>query len=209
MQSLPNFDGPAGDTPPTIETPPIDRTRIEKWALGYLERYASSAENLRQVLLRRMRRYTRADGGADEEAVRAAGAVIDALIARYRATGVVDDGVYAASRARVRLARGHSLRRIAAGLAAKGVGVADAAAALAALRETARDPDLAAACAFARRRRLGPYRRAAAGTGAGDAVDRRRELAAFARAGFERRHAEAVLDCANEAAVAALVGPTD
>ena len=34
----------------------------------------------------------------------------------------------------------------------------------------------------------------------------RRELAAFARAGFERRAAEAVLACADEAAVAALLG---
>jgi regulatory protein len=61
------------------------------------------------------------------------------------------------------------------------------------LRADAPDPDLAAACAFARRRRLGPFRRAAA--------DHARELGAFARAGFSRRVAEAVLACADLEAV--------
>jgi regulatory protein len=89
------------------------------------------------------------------------------------------------------------LRRIAAGLAAKGIAAEERAAALDSLRETAPDPDLAAACAFARRRRLGPYRR---GPG-----DRARELGAFARAGFARREAEAVLACADPDAVAALL----
>ena len=72
-----------------------------------------------------------------------------------------------------------------------------AAAAVAALRGEAADLDLAAACAFARRRRLGPYRRGAA--------DRARELGAFARAGFGRRVAETVLGCADVTAVQALM----
>ena len=166
---------------------------LEKWALAYLERFASSAENLRRVLRRRVRRRVR----DDDETVRAADALIDALVIRYRDAGLIDDAAYAAGRARARLARGQSLRRIAAGLMAKGVGAEDRAAALQALRETEPDPDLAAACAFARRRRLGPFRRAP--------IDRNRELAAFARAGFARREAEAVLGCADAEAVAALL----
>jgi regulatory protein len=96
------------------------------------------------------------------------------------------------------------LRRIAAGLAAKGVAAEDRAAALDALRETAPDPDLAAACAFARRRRLGPYRR---GPAHHKTADRNRDLGSFARAGFGRREAEAVLGCADPDAVAALLAP--
>ena len=34
----------------------IDAELLERWALGYLGRYASSAENLRRVLIRRARR---------------------------------------------------------------------------------------------------------------------------------------------------------
>jgi regulatory protein len=185
--------GLAGEAPSTAVAAPIDRALLEEWALFHLERYASSAENLRHVLQRRAWRRL----GSDGEAMRAAGVLIDALIANYRATGLLDDAAYAAGRARHGLARGRSLRRIAAGLAAKGIGAEDAAAAVAALGNGAADPELAAAWAFARRRRLGPFRRAAA--------DRRRELAAFALAGFARRIAEAILACPDEAALADLL----
>ena len=74
------------------------------------------------------------------------------------------------------------------------------------LRQTAPDPDLAAACAFARRRRLGPYRR---GPAHQQPADRRRELAIFARAGFGRREAEAVLRCVDPEAVAALLAASE
>jgi regulatory protein len=163
----------------------VDTALIERWALAYLGRFASSAENLRRVLLRRARRRL----GADREAASGAATLIDALVIRYRASGLVDDASYAASRARVRLRRGQSLRMIRAGLAAKGVAAGDAEAAIDALKAEAGDPDLAAACAFARRRRIGPYRRVPG--------DRDKELAAFARGGFARRVAEAVLSCAD------------
>src|SRR5216684_165811 len=178
--------GLPGERPAEAAAAPIDHALIEAWALRHLERYASSAENLRRVLERRVNRRL----GSDDEAVRVARDLIEELVARYHATGLLDDAAYAAGRAKSGLARGRSLRRIAAGLAAKGVGAEDAAAAVAALGDGAADPELAAACAFARRRRLGPFRRAAA--------DRRRELAAFALAGFERRTAKAVLACADE-----------
>jgi regulatory protein len=71
------------------------------------------------------------------------------------------------------------------------------------LRDEGADPDLAAAAAFARRRRLGPFRT--------DLRPRERaaELAAFARAGFTRRTAEAVLACPDKAAVQALLAGDD
>ena len=168
--------------------PTIDGALIERWALAYLGRFASSAENLRRVLLRRARRRL----GADREAASQAATLIDGLVARYRETGLVDDAAYATGRARSRLRRGQSLRTIRAGLADKGVPAEIAEAAIDALREAAGDPDLAAACAFARRRRLGPYNRDGE-----DERDREKELGAFARAGFSRTIAEAVLVCAD------------
>ena len=162
---------------------------LERWALSYLGRYASSAENLRRILTRRARRYS-------PEAARRAAGLIEAIVTRYRESGLLDDAAYAAARAASLQRRGDSLRAIRARLAAKGVAGEVAAEAIAGLHGRATDPDLAAACAFARRRRLGPFRRGAA--------DRRRELAAFARAGFSRRIAEAVLACADSEAVEAL-----
>jgi len=177
----------------------IDAAQIERWALAYLSRFASSAENLRRVLLRRVRRLL----PDDREAVARAAAAIDMLVARYQASGLIDDAAYAAGRARTRLRRGQSLRTIRAGLAAKGVAAEDAQAAIDALREEGGDPDLAAAVAFARRRRFGPYRRTPAKP---DNDVRNKELGAFARAGFARAAAEAVLDCATPEDAEALVG---
>jgi regulatory protein len=176
----------------------IDGALIERWALAYLGRFASSAENLRRVLLRRVRKRL----PEDRDAQAAAAVVIDGLVTRYRRSGLVDDAAYAAGRMRARLRRGQSLRTIRAGLAAKGVAADDAEVAIAALRHEGGDPDLASACAFARRRRVGPYRRTPAEDG--DGV-REKELAAFARAGFSRAIAEAMLNCATPEEAEALM----
>ena len=172
-----------------VNEPEIGPELLERWALGYLARYASSAENLRRVLVRRVRRHAPDSAQQVREQ-------IDAIVARYQESGLLDDAVYAAARAASLHRRGDSLRAIRARLAAKGVASETAADAVSGLRDSISDPDIAAACAFARRRRLGPFRRGEA--------ERQRELAAFARAGFSRRVAEAVLACADEEAVAAL-----
>jgi regulatory protein len=162
---------------------------LERWALHYLQRYASSAENLRRVLTRRVRRRFPGE-------LTAAAELVDALVARYCESGILDDPAYAAARVQSLHRRGESTRAMRARLAAKGVSAADIADAVSGLRAAVPDLDLAAACAFARRRRLGPFRRAAS--------DHMRELGAFARAGFSRRVAEAVLACADVSAIEAL-----
>jgi regulatory protein len=174
---------------PKVEDCEIAPDLLEGWALHYLGRYASSAENLRRVLTRRVRRRA-------PEALPAAAVLIDALVARYREAGLLDDAAYAAARVRSLHRGGHSMRAMRARLAAKGVAAADVADAVSGLRAAECDPDLAAACAFARRRRLGPFRRAAA--------DPVRELGSFARAGFSRRVAEAVLACVDVEEIEAL-----
>lgn len=181
----------------------IPQSLIEEWALAYLGRYASSAENLRRVLVRRGRRRLGADAGAATDvALREA---VDALVSRYRDAGLLDDAAYAAAQARYGLARGRSARQITATLAGKGIAGAERAAALAALHESVGDPELAAACAFAKRRRLGPFRREAQPA---QPADHERALAAFARAGFARTVADRVLACADREAVAALLAET-
>jgi regulatory protein len=173
----------------------IDVGLIERWALAYLGRYASSAENLRRVLQRRVRRRL----GKDTEALRMVAPLIDEVVERYCHSGLIDDAAYAARRAESLHQRGESVAKIRARLVTKGVAGSVAADALAALRANAADPDLVAACAFARRRRLGPYR-------SRGVLDPTRELAAFARAGFSRRIAEMVLACKDIETVDALAG---
>jgi regulatory protein len=168
----------------------IGAETIERWALSYLARYASSAENLRQVLRRRLRRRAPADACSPAEAA------IEAVIARHRNSGVLDDDAHAEARARALHRAGMPARAIRSRLLAKGVAPAVVAAAVVKLRAETVDLDLAAACAFARRRRLGPFR-------PGE-PDRGRELGAFARAGFGRCVAEAILGCSDVSSAEAL-----
>src|SRR5205823_13004636 len=71
---------------PQTEDKSIGPALIEKWALGYLERFASSAENLRRVLGRRARRRM-----SDSESLREARALIVGLVVRYRDMRLIDD----------------------------------------------------------------------------------------------------------------------
>ena len=63
-------------------------------ALHYLERSASSADNLRRVLMRRVRRSALVHDTDPEEGAR----LIDELVTRFEAAGLLDDRAYAAAR---------------------------------------------------------------------------------------------------------------
>lgn len=157
------------------KAPVITAAALEKAALRHLERFAASSEQLRRVL---MRRVTRAAllGAADP----AAGApLVDAVVARCLAAGLLDDRAYAEAQAESLQRRGTSHHRIRQRLAAKGVARELVEGALAGLESDRRSSEFAAACALARRRRLGPYR--APGTRGGRS---QKDLATLARAGF-------------------------
>jgi regulatory protein len=159
---------------------------LEKAALHYLERYASSEANLRQVLLRKVERSARAHG-TDREAGSEA---VEALLARLRDAGYLDDAAYARGRAVGLHRAGHSVRAIQARLRQKGVDPDTAAQALEQLEDEAEAPELAAALRYARKRRLGPYRAEAERD-----VKAERDLAALARKGFSLDLARRVVLC--------------
>lgn len=176
---------PAAESPgrraPRPAGPPPTAARLREAALAHLARFAATEAALRRVLERRVDRWARAAEaeGQPREPVAAAAARARAAAAEVAkamvVAGAVDDAAFAESRAR-RLARsGRSRRAIAAHLAAKGV---DAETAAAALPDT-EEAELDAALAFCRRRRIGPFARAAE-----DAEARRKALAALARGGF-------------------------
>lgn len=177
--------------------------RLRDAALAHLARFAATEVALRRVLERRIDRWARAaeaEGQPRETIGPAAAAARGAAaeIARaMAASGVVDDAAFAASRAR-RLARGgRSRRAIAAHLAAKGVDAETAAAAL----PEGEEAELDAALAYCRRRRIGPFARAA-----GDDQARRKALAALARGGFAHGVARRALDMAPDVAEERLLG---
>ncbi len=144
-------------------------------ALHYLDRYATSSAHLRRLLLNKVARSARAHG-TDAEAGAAA---VEALIAEFLGTGVLDDARYAEDRALVLFRRGASARAIRSALLAKGVASEFIEPALERLGAETAEPELAAALAYARRRRLGPYRSPQA-----RAAMREKDLAVLGRRGF-------------------------
>ncbi len=159
--------------------------RLENIALHHLDRYATSAENLRQVLSRRAWKSAR-DNDTDLDQYKT---WIDDLIARYQVSGLLDDATYARAQSETLHRRGKSIRAIAAVLLKKGVPGYLVDEALASLANDTEDPDLMAALGYARRRRFGPYR-----TRDIDDKGRHKELAALAWAGFSYAIANRIIN---------------
>ena len=172
---------------------PPDEASLYDAALRYVARYATTQARLRQVLERRIEQWKRAADDADSAADIAitARTAVAGVVERVAALGLVSDAAFAESRVRSLTRAGRSRRMVAAALAAKGVSAETARAAIAG-DET---DELTAALILARRRRIGPFRVAAAG-------DRNKEFGVLARAGFPRDIAGAVLDMAAEEAEA-------
>ncbi len=157
---------------------PPDSAKLYEAALNHLARYPATETGLRLVLARKVDRWVKLAMGEDADpeaagaAARAGKAAIPGVLARLRDAGVLNDAAFAESRAKRLTRAGKSRRGALAHLAAKGVAAATAGAVL------AEDParELAAACAYLRRRRAGPF---------GDAPEQK-ILAAMARAGFSQ-----------------------
>lgn len=158
---------------------PLTRADLERAALRYLDRFETSAANLKTVLFRSARRRP----GTDVEEARR---MIDELIARYESSGLVDDRRFASSLASGLRRRGASRRAVEQKLYARRVKASAIAAALEAMDRDAEGQDggatageVAAARAFVRRRRLGPHR-----AEADREAHRLKDFSAMARAGF-------------------------
>lgn len=174
---------------------PPDRSRLHEAALRHLSRFAATQAGLLRVLDRVIQRWAaraKAEGFDSEPAAENAKAAARLVASELVQSGILNDSLFASARA-ARLGRaGRSQRAIAAHLVAKGV----SAEAVGAVLHQGED-EVPAALAFARRRRIGPFR----AEGARDDT-RQPDLAAFARAGFPRAVAERALDMEQEAAVA-------
>lgn len=173
--------------------------RLANIALHYLERYASSAQNLKRVLERRVFKAScfHEDMDVDE-----AKGWIDDLITRYQEAGLLNDLTYAETRARSLMARGTASRVIRMKLMEKGVDADTIDQALALLVDEHPEPELAAAIKLARRRRLGPYADPAKREESKD-----KHLAAMARSGFSYDMAQRVIECDDKDELEDLLNP--
>jgi regulatory protein len=146
---------------------PLTPQALEDAALRYLNRFDCSVDKLRRHLALLIRKRA-GDSTLSTH--------VESLIERYRASGLLDDQRFGKNLADRFQARGASKRMVAQKLRARGVprDVVDEVA------RSSPDSELASARAYVRRRRLGPHRPEAE-----RAPNRRRDLAALARQGFD------------------------
>jgi regulatory protein len=166
---------------------PPDASSLYEAALNHMARYTATEAGLARVLARRVERWARLQGeGAEDsaEAMRRAKAAIPGVLSRLKELGVLNDEAFAAARTQRLTREGKSRRATLAHLAAKGVQ------APAVPDDPARE--LAAACAYLRRRRAGPF-----GPAPTDKI-----LAAMARGGFSQATARHALSLERDAAEA-------
>ena len=155
---------------------PLDEQGLERLALHYAERFATTRAKLAAYLGRKVREKGWAGVGTPP---------VERLVERFAELGYVDDRAFAAARAASLTRRGYGVRRVDQALRAAGVAEADAADARAESEAAA----LSAAIRFAKRRRIGPY-----AVGESDRETRHKAAAAMLRAGHGLDVVRKILD---------------
>lgn len=176
----------------------ISKRYLQNAAMAYLSRFASSSENLRRIMMRRITKSCAYHGEDEGQYI----PLLDDLIERYIESGLLDDAAYARGVAVSQRRRGASKRMITAKLKQKGLTTEQVETALEQANAELLDEhddnpeglsaETLSAMKFARRRRIGPYRR-------DNRQDyRQKDLAALGRAGFSYETARQVIEWAPE-----------
>ena len=161
----------------------ITPQRLKNIALYYLKRFDSSVDNLRQVLRRRVSDYAYHNPEWNKAE---AYDWIEQILADFERYGYLDDNRYAEIKVKNYVAAGKSARYIAGKLKQKGI-------AEAVVEELLEEQDyqpFETALAFARKKKIGPYREQEK-----RAEFRQKDLGALVRAGFDYDTALQVLGC--------------
>lgn len=155
--------------------PPLNSADLERFALRYVERYATTRAKLATYLSRKVR-----ERGWDGEK----SPDPDALAERMAELGYVNDRLYAESKAGAMARRGLGARRVREALRFAGVEAEDTEA----LAPSIEAEGVSSAIAFARRKRIGPFGREMA-----DRALQQKQMAAMIRAGHAPALARAIV----------------
>ncbi|KZE10930.1 MULTISPECIES: regulatory protein RecX [Sphingomonas] len=148
---------------PRRPLPPLDQPALERAALRYVERYATTRAKLVAYLHRKLRERGR-EGEID----------VDALADRMAELRYVDDRAFAEARVASMTRRGLGARRVRDALRQAGVGEEETSE----FHDTLEEGAEGAALAFARRKRIGPF-----ATVPVERDRREKQIAAMVRAG--------------------------
>jgi regulatory protein len=156
---------------------PLDVSSLERLALRYVERFATTRGKLANYLHRKLRE--RGWDGDGEPPV-------EALVERFAALNYIDDLAYGQAKAAAMARRGLGARRVEMALREAGLDEADRQAAAPDDAEQA----VTAAMALAKRRRIGPY-----AASVPDQVQRERQLGQMVRGGHDFGLSRRIVDC--------------
>ncbi|MDB5670849.1 MAG: RecX family transcriptional regulator [Alphaproteobacteria bacterium] len=160
--------------------PALDKEGLERLALFYAGRFATSRAKLGAYLARKIK-----ERGWDEDSSHSSSGEIERLVERFTELGYVDDRAFASAKAAALTRRGYGTRRIEQALRAAGIGEEDGAPA----REESERAGFSAALRFAQRKRIGPY-----AVLAPDRAERQKAFAAMLRAGHSLDLVRKILD---------------
>lgn len=146
--------------------PPLDTAAVERLALRYVERFATTRGRLADYLGRKLRERGLAEGAPAPD--------LAGLADRLAALGYIDDLAFGTARASSMARRGLGARRVNAALHQAGLDEEDRSAISPMVIEAAAE----AALTYARRKRIGPF-----AAGVADRPLREKQLAAMIRAG--------------------------
>ncbi len=169
---------------------PVTRDYLFNAGAYYLQRYASSEANFRQVMTRKIYRHDQGDV-TDEDVA----SWLDEICEKFRNVGALDDNIYAEGKVLSMRRAGKSGSFIRNTLRAKGVDVDLVDSALEKHEAiNIGDDDWTAAVTFARRRAFGPYTRYRGEEQEMSLQLRNRQMSSFARAGFSFGYARKIVD---------------
>lgn len=151
---------------PRHNVPPLDPASLERLALRYVERFATTRGRLADYLRRKIRER----GWADAERTPDPADIAE----RMADLGYIDDRGWGEAKASAMARRGLGARRVSGALRQAGIADEDADAIAPGVEDRAKD----AAFAFARRRRIGPFAAEIA-----DRPTREKQIAAMLRGG--------------------------
>lgn len=148
------------------QLPPLDSPSLERLALRYVERFATTRVKLATYLNGKIRQRG-FDGTPPDTTM---------IADRFAAAGYIDDRAFGEARARAMARRGLGGRRVSGALRHAGINEDDSAAIAPAIADRATE----AALTFARKRRIGPFADQPA-----DRPTREKHIAAMIRGGHD------------------------
>tara|TARA_B100000965_G_C19569168_1_gene748250 strand:- start:12 stop:572 length:561 start_codon:yes stop_codon:yes gene_type:complete len=158
-------------------------TNLKDLAYSYLEKYNPSKQQLKVYLLKKY--LTKFSGSKSKKEV---SKLIDEILHNLEKNKIINDSLYADSKARMFLRRGYSINKINQSLKIKGIDQTHIKNSIAKIKSNNIEPDFNSALKLCKRRRIGPTR-----PEANRELFYKKDMGILARAGFSFEMSKRVL----------------